>query len=98
MGRIFCWIRKEDPWTKIIVKTNSSQVEISVIDSGSGIEPEILERLMQPFFTTKPVGKGTGLGLSISKGVIEDHNGSFNYDPSYLNTCFTIRLPLAPKS
>lgn len=86
---------KEDAWTKIIVERNSGNVNISVLDSGPGIEPDVLEKLMQPFFTTKPVGKGTGLGLSISKGVIEDHKGSFSYDIDCPNTCFTITLPLA---
>ncbi|OYZ23110.1 MAG: hypothetical protein B7Y39_06365 [Bdellovibrio sp. 28-41-41] len=53
---------------------------IKVIDSGRGIQKEILSKLMQPFFTMKSVGKGTGLGLSISKGIVQKHGGDLGYD------------------
>jgi signal transduction histidine kinase len=69
--------------------------KISVTDSGEGIGPEVLEKIMMPFFTTKEVGKGTGLGLSISKGIIEDHKGKLYYDPTNPNTSFVIELPEA---
>lgn len=48
---------------------------LSVADSGPGIPEHVLERMWEPFFTTKAVGEGTGLGLAISRGIIEDHGG-----------------------
>lgn len=48
---------------------------LQVEDSGSGIPPEILERIWEPFFTTKPTGKGTGLGLATVRGIMETHHG-----------------------
>ncbi len=50
-------------------------VEITVIDTGSGIQPQLLHRIFDPFFTTKEIGKGTGLGLSAVLGIIKNHNG-----------------------
>lgn len=51
-------------------------VQVSVEDTGEGMDPDVLERVMDPFFTTKEVGKGTGLGLSMTHGVIKAHGGS----------------------
>lgn len=70
----------QDKWIKINVEVKNKKFTISVTDSGLGISPEIAERMMQPFFTTKEVGRGTGLGLSISKGIIEAHKGELIYD------------------
>lgn len=83
-----------EKWVRVDVKTLGEKVQISVTDSGCGIPPDIIEKLMQPFFTTKEVGKGTGLGLSISKGIIENHHGSLHYDASSSNTRFVIELPM----
>jgi signal transduction histidine kinase len=65
----------------------------SITDSGTGISPEVKERLFQPFFTTKGVGKGTGVGLTISKSIIEDHGGTLEIDSKCPNTKFDISLP-----
>ena len=54
---------------------NKSYVKISFYDYGCGISKNIQDKVMEPFFSTKPVGKGTGLGLSITYGIIEDHKG-----------------------
>ena len=50
--------------------------------------------MMDPFFTTKPVGKGTGLGLSISLGIAREHGGDLRYEASNANTCFVLELPV----
>ena len=84
-----------NPWIEIKVLTIGDHVDIQITDSGQGIEKNILNKIMQPFFTTNPLGKGTGLGLSITKKIIEEHKGSLNYDNSTSNTRFIIRLPLS---
>jgi signal transduction histidine kinase len=69
------------------------RVELSVRNGGPPISKENQARLMQPFFTTKPVGKGVGLGLSISKGIIEEHGGKLFYDETAPSPRFVISLP-----
>ena len=67
---------------------------ISVRDQGSGIPPEIVDKVTEPFFTTKPAGKGTGLGLSMVAGFAEQSGGSLEISsPSEGGTCVQIRLP-----
>ena len=61
--------------------TNSEEVIIQVMDSGTGIKEENLDRVMEPFFTTKEVGQGTGLGLSICYGIMNQHGGSIEITP-----------------
>lgn len=73
----------------------SSRLQMRIKDSGPGISPEIRNKIMQPFFTTKPVGKGTGLGLSISMGIAEAHGGKLFLDPNLSSTCFVLDLPAA---
>jgi signal transduction histidine kinase len=73
-------------------------VEIRVRDNGTGIPPQIRNKLFQPFFTTKPTGEGTRLGLSISWDIVtQQHGGTIAVD-SHLGefTEFTIRLPPTP--
>jgi CheY-like chemotaxis protein len=69
-------------------------VEVSVEDTGEGMTPEILERVTEPFFTTKAVDKGTGLGLSITLGVIKAHGGTMEMasTPEH-GTQVKVRLP-----
>lgn len=57
-------------------------VIIEVVDTGGGIAPEILSRVMDPFFTTKEEGKGTGLGLAICKRIVQEHKGSIRIESS----------------
>ena len=66
-----------------------------VRDNGTGIPPEIRDKLFQPFFTTKPTGEGTGLGLSISYDIVtQQHGGTIEVDSEAdAFTEFTIRLP-----
>lgn len=62
----------------ITVKTRNfpDKITVEIVDDGQGISEENLQKISDPFFTTKPVGKGTGLGLSITYQIIEDHKGS----------------------
>ena len=71
-------------------------IELSIRDNGSGIAPEHLSKLFDPFYTTKQVGEGTGLGLSISYGiVVDDHKGDIRVESELgQGTCFTIVLPI----
>jgi len=70
-------------------------VVFAVIDSGPGVPSELRPRIMEPFFTTKPVGKGTGLGLSLSKAIVENHGGDLQLSQSDHHTCFSFSLPLS---
>lgn len=68
---------------------------LSVMDSGTGMSPEVLERIFEPFFTTRPAGKGTGLGLSVSYGIITSHGGWMEVDSSPgKGTNFRVYLPV----
>jgi two-component system NtrC family sensor kinase len=69
-------------------------IEIRVADNGAGIQPEHIEKVFSPFFTTKPVGKGTGLGLSVCYGIIENFGGTMDVI-SRVNegTTFIVTLP-----
>src|ERR1700680_3255754 len=77
-----------------------AQAEIRVRDNGTGIPPEIRDKLFQPFFTTKPTGEGTGLGLSISCDIVtQQHGGTITVDSRVGEfTEFTIRLPRSPSA
>jgi signal transduction histidine kinase len=83
---------------KVIVcsKVVDSKVEISVADNGNGIPADILPKIFQPFFTTKPTGEGTGLGLSLSYDIItKGHGGTIEIESMEgEGTTFTVRLPL----
>jgi len=82
----------------IVISTGAegNAYRISVADTGSGIPDELRERILDPFFTTKPVGQGTGLGLSITYSIVRKHCGTLAFDrePSG-GTKVTIRLPIA---
>lgn len=83
----------QERWLKIEGQGFSDRIELYITDSGKGIAPEIVDKIMLPFFTTKEVNKGTGLGLSISQGIIQAHGGDLFYDSNSPNTRFIIRLP-----
>jgi signal transduction histidine kinase len=88
------------PVLKVATKGLGDAVEVRVRDNGTGIPPELRERLFQPFFTTKPTGEGTGLGLSISYDIItQQHGGTIAVDSREGEfTEFTIRLPRSRKA
>ena len=70
-------------------------LEVTFIDYGTGIPSSIIDKIYNPFFSTKPSGIGTGLGLAISHGIITDHGGKLSFESSYGDfTKVTILLPL----
>ena len=86
-----------EPTLAATTKNLGDRVEIRIRDNGTGIPPEVREKLFNPFFTTKPAGEGTGLGLSISHDIIvKQHGGSIEVDtqPGEF-TEFRIVLPRA---
>ena len=90
----------QNPQRQILIQTrlkNPFQIEMSVNDTGSGIGEAIKEKILAPFFTTKPTG--TGMGLSISRSIIEAHEGalSFNSTPEE-GTTFYFTLPVKRRS
>jgi len=64
-----------EPTVKVSTKKVGDTVEVSVKDNGNGIPQNVLDKIFQPFFTTKPTGQGTGLGLSLSYDIVKAHNG-----------------------
>ncbi len=88
------------PALKVTTRDLGDQVEIRVHDNGVGMPPEVLTKLFQPFFTTKPTGEGTGLGLSISYDiVVQQHGGAIAVDSRVGQfTEFALRLPRSLRS
>lgn len=86
--------------TTIPLKAGPDQigrVQISIQDSGSGMDAQTLEKIFEPFFTTKGVGQGTGLGLSISYGIIQNHGGEIQVrSQKGVGTEFVIIIPVSP--
>ena len=75
-------------------RTETGDCEIAVCDNGSGVAPEILDRMFDPFRTTKP--NGTGLGLPMSRTIAEAHGGSLRHQPAApRGACFILTLPAA---
>jgi PAS domain S-box-containing protein len=73
-------------------------VRIAFHDHGTGISKDIVDKIMNPFFSTKPSGHGTGLGLSISHGIVKDHGGKLSIDSTEGEyACVTIDIPAAEK-
>jgi signal transduction histidine kinase len=86
-----------EPTLAVATKNLGDRVEIRIRDNGTGIPPEVKEKMFNPFFTTKPAGEGTGLGLSISHDiVVKQHGGSIEVDTQPgVFTEFRIILPRA---
>jgi two-component system NtrC family sensor kinase len=79
---------------RIATSAEDGKVVIRVSDTGHGINPEILGRIFDPFFTSKPVGKGTGLGLSVSHGIVQQHDGTIDVESTEgVGSTFTVKLP-----
>jgi len=71
-------------------------VKISVKDNGNGIPQKVLDKIFQPFFTTKPTGQGTGLGLSLAYDIVKAHGGELKVETKEgEGSEFVIQLPIA---
>ena len=80
----------------ICVADNQELCLIKISDNGSGVEPTEIQKIFEPFFTSRP--DGTGLGLAIARQVIEAHNGSIAVEKSEMGgACFTLILPFEPE-
>ncbi len=71
-----------------------TEIEVRVRDDGTGIAPDVLPHIFEPFMTTKEHGRGTGLGLAIARGIMERHNGRIDVETEFgRGTTFTLTLP-----
>ena len=83
------------PTVTVVTKKAGNRIEIKISDNGNGIPQNVVDKIFQPFFTTKPSGHGTGLGLSLSYDIIKAHGGEIKVDSkAYESTTFTIHLPV----
>jgi two-component system, NtrC family, sensor kinase len=69
-----------EPTVEVNTKKEGNKVLVTVKDNGTGIPPKVLDKIFQPFFTTKPTGQGTGLGLSLSYDIVKAHGGEFRVE------------------
>ncbi len=83
-----------DPTVSVSTKKLTNSVELTVRDNGNGISQKIIDKIFQPFFTTKPTGEGTGLGLSLSYDIIKVHGGEIKVETRETEgTTFVIQIP-----
>src|SRR6185369_17362377 len=84
-----------EPMVSVSTKQNNGKMEIKISDNGNGISKKIVDKIFQPFFTTKPTGQGTGLGLSLSYDIIKAHGGEIKVQSKEAEgTEFIVQLPL----
>jgi two-component system NtrC family sensor kinase len=89
-------IEEFEPTVSVSTKKINNSIEISVSDNGVGIPQKIVDKIFQPFFTTKPTGQGTGLGLSLSYDIIKAHGGEIKVETKDgEGSTFIIQLPVA---
>jgi len=84
-----------EPTVTVTTKKIDGKVELKVVDNGNGIPQKVLDKIFQPFFTTKPTGQGTGLGLSLSYDIVKAHGGDLKVNTRETEGSeFIIDLPL----
>jgi two-component system NtrC family sensor kinase len=82
----------------LATRRDGEVIRVSVTDDGAGMTAEVMQRIFQPFYTTKEVRKGTGLGLSISMSIVESMGGAIEVQSMPgAGSCFTVVLPVAEK-
>ncbi len=85
-----------DPAVSVSTEKIGNKIEIRVADNGNGIPQKVLDKIFQPFFTTKPTGQGTGLGLSLSYDIVKAHGGELKVETKEgEGSTFIIHLPIA---
>jgi len=83
-----------EPTVSVSTKKTNGKVEVQVSDNGNGIPQKVLDKIFQPFFTTKPTGQGTGLGLSLSYDIVKVHGGKLRVETKEgEGSKFIIELP-----
>jgi signal transduction histidine kinase len=88
-------IHNYEPTVSVSTKKAGDKVLFSVKDNGNGIPQKVLDKIFQPFFTTKPTGQGTGLGLSLSYDIVKAHGGELKVETKEgEGAVFEITLPL----
>jgi signal transduction histidine kinase/PAS domain-containing protein len=85
-------------WVLLEIHNAGDLLEVTVTDSGMGVEENAREHLMDPFFTTKTRGLGMGVGLSLSRAIAHDHGGSLTLCNDTEHTCFCLTLPVPAES
>jgi nitrogen fixation/metabolism regulation signal transduction histidine kinase len=84
-----------NPTVSVKTEKCDNKIYITVRDNGNGIPQKIIDKIFQPFFTTKPAGEGTGLGLSLSYDIIKAHGGEIKVESKESEgTEFIITMPL----
>src|SRR6202162_5651445 len=84
-----------EPTISVSTKKMNNTVELRVKDNGNGIPQKVIDKIFQPFFTTKPTGEGTGLGLSLSYDIIKAHGGEIKVETKEgEGSDYIIQLPI----
>ena len=85
-----------EPTVTVATTKRDGRVEIRVKDNGNGIPQKVLDKIFQPFFTTKPTGQGTGLGLSLAYDIVKAHGGEIKVNTQEGEfTEFVVQLPIS---
>jgi signal transduction histidine kinase len=80
---------------RVSTSRDAQGIVVAVADTGTGIAPEIRDRVFDPFFTTKDVGRGSGQGLTVARSIVEKHGGSIAFESQPpRGTTFFVRLPV----
>ena len=86
-----------NPTLSVTSRRGEDSVVITIKDNGDGIPPDVIEKIFNPFFTTKPTGQGTGLGLAMSSDIVREHGGSIRVESEKgSHTSMIVELPLTP--
>ncbi len=88
-----------DPTLTLITRRMEDRIEVGIRDNGGGIPPDVIDKIFNPFFTTKPTDQGTGLGLALSNDIVREHGGTIRVEtePGAF-TEMIVELPLVPSA
>ena len=91
--------RRYEPTLSMATRRLDDRLEVSIRDNGNGIPPKVIDKIFNPFFTTKPTDQGTGLGLALSNDIVREHGGTIRVEsePGEF-TKMVVELPLTPAS